>query len=156
VGVVAVSTVQEENGLYGASMVGHSLCASAAVVVDVGHATDMPLCDFKRDGEVSLGKGPVICRGAVNHPVLVGGLERAARRARIGYQLAAEGRASGTDADAIFLQKGGIPSAVVSLPLRYMHSPVETFHLDDLDGLADLVAVYLGSLRADEKFAVAV
>jgi endoglucanase len=156
IGVVAVSTIQEENGLYGASMVGYSLNASAAVVVDVGHATDMPLCDFKRDGEVSLGKGPMISRGSVNHPVMVSGLEKTARKAKIAYQLATDPRWSGTDADAIFRQKGGIPSAVVSLPLRYMHSPVETFHLDDLDNLADLIAQYLGSLKKDGNFAVSV
>ncbi|MDR1190809.1 MAG: M20/M25/M40 family metallo-hydrolase [Verrucomicrobiales bacterium] len=152
--VVAVSTIQEENGLYGAAMVGQSLNASAAVVVDVGHATDTPLCDFKRDGEVALGKGPVISRGSVNHPVLVSGLERAARRAGIDYQLAVDGRASGTDADAIFRQKGGIPSAVVSLPLRYMHSTVETFNVSDLDNLADLITHYLVALKRDENFAV--
>ncbi|MDR0532588.1 MAG: M20/M25/M40 family metallo-hydrolase [Verrucomicrobiales bacterium] len=156
IGVVAVSTIQEENGLYGAAMVGQSLNASAAVVVDVGHATDMPLCDFKRDGEIRLGRGPMLSRGSVNHPVVVGGLEKAARKGKINYQLAIDSRASGTDADAIFRQKGGIPSAVVSLPLRYMHSTVETFNLDDLDNLADLIAQYLGGLKKDENFAVSV
>ncbi|MDR2462879.1 MAG: M20/M25/M40 family metallo-hydrolase [Verrucomicrobiales bacterium] len=156
VSVVAVSTIQEENGLYGAAMVGQSLDASAAVVVDVGHATDTPLCDFKRDGEVSLGKGPMLSRGSVNHPVMVSGLEKAARRAKIDYQLAIDGRASGTDADAIFRQKGGIPSAVVSLPLRYMHSTVETFNVSDLDNLAELIARYLAGLKRDENFALAI
>ncbi|MDR1305938.1 MAG: M20/M25/M40 family metallo-hydrolase [Verrucomicrobiales bacterium] len=156
IGVAAVSTIQEENGLYGAAMVGHSLNASAAVVVDVGHATDTPLCDFKRDGEARLGRGPILSRGSVNHPVIVSGLERAARKAKIDYQLATDGRASGTDADAIFRQQGGIPSAVVSLPLRYMHSTVETFQLDDLDRLAELIARYLGGLQPDENFTVSV
>ena len=152
--VVAVSTIQEENGLYGASMTGYALEADAALVVDVGHATDTPLCDLKKDGDVSLGAGPILSRGSVNHPVLVARLEKTARKAGLAYQPAIDPRQSGTDADAIFRQRGGIPCAVLSLPLRYMHSPVETFHLDDLDNMADLIVAFLAGLEANESFHV--
>jgi len=152
--VIAVATIQEENGLYGASMAGYSLNAQAALVVDVGHATDTPLCDFKKDGEVRLGKGPILSRGSINHPLLVAGLEKTARKAKLAYQTGTDPRWSGTDADAIFHQRGGIPSASIGLPLRYMHSPVETFHLGDLDGLAELLTRYLAGVKANESFHV--
>jgi putative aminopeptidase FrvX len=152
--VIAVSTIQEENGLYGADMVGYSLKPDAALVFDVGHATDTPVCDYKKHGEVHLGQGPVISRGSVNHPVLVERLMQTASKEKISYQVATDPRFSGTDADAIFRQRGGVPSAVISLPNRYMHSTVEVFHAGDLDTMSRLSAAFLGSVKVNESFQV--
>jgi len=152
--VVAVSTIQEENGLYGAGMVGYSLKPDVAIVFDVGHATDTPACDFKKHGEVHLGKGPIISRGSVNHPVVVDRLMKTAAKQKIAFQVSTDARSSGTDADAIFNQRGGVPSAVISLPNRYMHSTVEVFHAGDLKAMGDLTASFLGSLSLNEGFQV--
>jgi endoglucanase len=150
--LMAVSTVQEENGLYGAAMAGQTARADVAVVIDVGHATDIPGCDPKKHGKVSLGGGPILSRGSVNHPLVVRRLQKTAEKAGIRVQMATDPRRSGTDADEIFKQHGGVPTAVVSLPNRYMHSPVEMIHLGDLDRLSDLTAAFSVDLRAGQRF----
>ncbi|MDD4931858.1 MAG: M42 family metallopeptidase [Methylacidiphilaceae bacterium] len=150
--VIAASTIQEENGLFGAAMVGYSAHPDAAVVVDVGHATDIPIADKKRHGDVQLGKGPILSRGSVNHPLLVRRLAEVADTHGITYQQGIDPRRSGTDADAIFLQRGGIPTAALGIPNRYMHSPVEVVHLQDLETLADWLSLFLGDLKRDESF----
>lgn len=152
--VIAVSTIQEENGLYGASMVGHSLKPDAAIIFDVGHATDTPVCDYKKHGEIHLGKGPMISKGSVNHPVLVERLLKTATKNKVAIQLATDPRGSGTDADAIFLQRGGVPCAVVSLPNRYMHSTIEVFHAGDLQDMSRLSAAFIESIAVNESFQV--
>ncbi|VVM07347.1 tetrahedral aminopeptidase [Methylacidimicrobium cyclopophantes] len=150
--VIAASTIQEENGLFGASMVGYSAHPDAAVVVDVGHATDIPIADKKRHGDVQLGKGPILSRGSVNHPLLVRRLAEVARKHRIPYQQGIDPRRSGTDADAIFLQRGGIPTVALGIPNRYMHSPVEVVHLQDLETLAEWLSLFVGDLQEHESF----
>ncbi|CAB4243639.1 Endoglucanase [Methylacidimicrobium sp. AP8] len=150
--VIAASTIQEENGLFGAAMVGYSTHPDAALVVDVGHATDIPIADKKRHGDVQLGKGPILSRGSVNHPLLVHRLAEVARAHQIAFQQGIDPRRSGTDADAIFLQRGGIPTAALGIPNRYMHSPVEVVDLQDLETLADWLSLFLGSLRPEERF----
>ncbi|MGD9896666.1 MAG: M42 family metallopeptidase [Candidatus Methylacidiphilaceae bacterium] len=150
--LIAASTIQEENGLFGATMVGYSAHPDAAVVVDVGHATDIPIADKKRHGDVQLGKGPILSRGSVNHPLLVRRLAEVAGTHGIAYQQGIDPRRSGTDADAIFLQRGGIPTAAVGIPNRYMHSPVEVVHLQDLEILSEWLSFFLGDLKRDERF----
>ncbi len=152
--VVAVSTVQEEIGLHGASMVGYSVHPDAALVADVGQATDIPVVNKNRFGNVKLGKGPIIGRGSANHPVVVERLEEVARKAKIPLQYSTDPRGTGTDADAIFLQRGGIPSVSLGLPNRYMHSPVEMIHLGDLEQLARLMAGFCLGAKKNEKFRV--
>lgn len=154
--VIAVSTVQEEIGLHGAAMAGYSAHPDAALVADVGQATDIPVVNKNRFGDVKLGKGPILGRGSANHPVLVERLEAVAIRKRIPVQFSTDPRGTGTDADAIFLQRGGIPCATIGLPNRYMHSPVEVIHLDDLEKLAALMAEFCLDVKAGEKFAVKV
>jgi endoglucanase len=136
--VYAVSTVQEEVGLQGAKMVGFDLAPDAAVAVDVTHATDYPDIEEKRRGPVELGGGPVISRGSANHPVLVN-LAREAAAEEIDVQLQAAGVRTGTDADAFYTSRGGIPSLNVGLPNRYMHTPVELIDTADLDAAAELL-----------------
>ncbi|WP_254545226.1 M20/M25/M40 family metallo-hydrolase [Halomarina pelagica] len=137
--VHAVATVQEELGANGARMVGFDLAPDAFVAVDVTHATDAPKTPSERVSTVKLGEGPVVVRGSANHPGLVAGVRSVAAAEGIDVQLEAAGSATGTDADAVFVSRGGIPSANVGLPNRYMHTPVEVIDTDDLDALAELL-----------------
>lgn len=138
--VYAVSTVQEEVGLNGAKMVGFDLDPDAFVAVDVTHATDHPVHPGNTPGEVSLGDGPVVARGATNHVELVRAVRDAADAEDIDVQLQANGSRTGTDADAVFTQRGGIPSMNLGVPNRYMHTPAEIIDTDDLDAAAELLA----------------
>ena len=137
--VYAVSTVQEELGLNGARMVGFDLAPDAAVAVDVTHATDSPGVPAKQEGPVELGGGPVVGRGSANHPVLVDLTREAAAEIDLDVQLQAAGIRTGTDADAFFTSRGGIPSLTVSVPNRYMHTPVEVVDTEDLTAVATLL-----------------
>ena len=152
--VYAVSTVQEEVGLQGAKMVGFDLAPDAAIVVDVTHATDDPQTPKNRSTGVELGGGPAIARGGANHPVLVESMRDVAAASEIPIQLQATGSRTGTDADAIFTERGGIPSLNLGLPNRYMHTPVEVIDTTDLDALADLLGAFATDIDADETFAV--
>ena len=150
--VTAVSTVQEENGLYGATMAAYALKPDVALVVDVTHGTDIPNCSKPKHGDVHLGLGPVISFGSSNHPVVVQRLLDVAAREGIPVQREANPRRTGTDADAFFLQRGGIPTASLGLPNRYMHSPVEVIDLVDLEAMAKLLAAFCRSVRPGESF----
>jgi endoglucanase len=150
--VCAVANVQEEVGLFGARQIAYSLQPDLAIVVDVTHATDYPLINKTKHGDVRLGKGPTLTHGGCNHPLLVQRLETLARKARIPIQHEAMSNTSGTDTDAIFWTRGGIPSALVSLPNRYMHSPVEVIHLGDLEAIPRLLAEFARSLKRGESF----
>jgi putative aminopeptidase FrvX len=154
--VIAVSTVQEENGLYGAKMAGYRVRPDVALVVDVTHATDIPICSKPKHGDVKLGGGPVVRIGSANHPVLVDRLRKVAAEQAIPIQTEVNPRFTGTDADAIFVQRGGIPTACLGLPNRYMHSTVEVIDLADLEALARLVAEFCLNVKSNDVFAVAV
>ncbi len=153
--VYAVSTVQEEIGFNGARMIGFDLeDVDAFVAVDVTHATDNPDVAPENRGPVKLGSGPVIARGSANHPVLVDLARRAAMDHDIDVQLQAAGTRTGTDADALFTSRGGVPSVTVSIPNRYMHTPIEVVDLGDLDAVADLLAVMADDATDAKPFAV--
>ncbi|WP_430505616.1 M20/M25/M40 family metallo-hydrolase [Haloparvum sp. PAK95] len=152
--VYAVSTVQEEVGLKGAQMVGYDLDPDAFVAVDVTHATDNPDVDRERRGPVELGEGPVVTRGSANHPQLVDLARDAAADADLDVQLQAAGSRTGTDADAFFTSRSGIPSLNVSIPNRYMHTPVEVVDTDDLVEVADLLAAVADEAGEYEDFDV--
>jgi len=154
--VIAASAIGEENGLYGAHMLGYSVRPDAALVIDVGQATDIPVTNKKRFGDVRLGKGPILSRGSVNHPVLVQRLEKVAEKNKIAFQRGIDPRYSGTDADAIFLQRGGIATAAIGVPNRYMHTPVEAVHLKDLENLAVWLTEFILDLKPNESFKVRV
>ncbi|SEO70958.1 endoglucanase [Halogranum amylolyticum] len=152
--VYAVSTVQEENGLQGAKMVGFDLDPDAVVAVDVTHATDNPDIESERRGPVELGDGPVIARGSANHPKLVDLARSAAADEGIDVQLQATGVRTGTDADAFFTSRGGVPSLNLGLPNRYMHTPVEVVDTDDLVALADVLGAMARDATDVDSFAV--
>ncbi len=147
--VYAVSTVQEELGLQGAKMVGFDLAPDAVVATDVTHATDTPGAPGDKGSGVELGEGPVVGRGAANHPAVVAAVREAAEAADIDVQLSAAGSRTGTDADAFYTSRGGIPSLNLGVPNRYMHTPVEVLDLVDLDQTADLLAAFAARASGD-------
>jgi endoglucanase len=151
--VVAVAGVQEEIGLNGARAVSYRLDPDAAIVVDVTHATDAPGIDPKEAGEHALGSGPVLERGSTLHPVLYDRLEAAAEAEAIAYTVTASAGRTGTDADVIHFSRGGVPTQCVSLPLRYMHSPVEVVQVSDVLDAAKLIAAFCRRLEPDATFA---
>lgn len=150
----AVNSVQEEIGGNGAKMVSYRLHPSVAIVVDVTHSTDSPGINQKKHGKVTLGDGPSITHGTVNHPKVVERIMQVAEEENIPLQHESSSRYSGTDTDSIFTSRSGIPSALISLPLRYMHSTVETADLRDVERCAQLMAGFVRSLSVDDDFVV--
>ena len=152
--ICAVSNVQEEVGLLGARQIAYSLQPDVALVVDVTHATDYPTVNKAQHGDIKIGKGPALTHGGCNHPDVVARLEEVAKAAKIDLQHEAISATGGTDTDVIFWTRGGIPSALVSLPNRYMHSPVELVSLKDLEQIPKLLAGFAQSLKKKEQFKV--
>ena len=150
--VVAVASVQEEIGLYGARGAAFGLDPDAAIAVDVTHATDTPGVSKNENGDHPLGSGPVIKRASNLSPVVSEGLIAAAEEAGISYTLEADSRSTGTDADAIQFTRAGIATGLVSAPNRYMHSPNEIVALEDLEDCARLISLYLKTLGASTDF----
>ena len=147
--VYAVSTVQEEVGVKGAQMVGFDL-EPDAVVVDVGHAVDYPSAPEEKTSRMELGDGPALGRGSTNHPAIFEALRSVADDRDVDVQIEALGLGTGTDADGFFTAAGAIPSQVVSVPNRYMHTPVELIDTDDLEDVATVIG---GFAREAHEFA---
>lgn len=152
--ICAVSNVQEEVGLLGARQIAYSLHPDIALVVDVTHATDYPTVSKAQHGDVKVGNGPAITHGGCNHPEVVNRIEQIAKAKKINLQHEAMSSTSGTDTDAIFWTRGGIASALISLPNRYMHSPVEVVSLKDLEQIPQLLSGFALSLKKGEQFKV--
>ena len=147
--MAAIASVQEEVGLNGAATSAFAVAPDLAIAIDVTHATDAPGMDEKETGSHALGSGPVIGRGSTLSPQVFELLCETAERLEIAYTIEASGRRTGTDADAIQISKAGIPTGLVSIPLRYMHSPVEMVDLGDLEAVVELVAGFAESLDGD-------
>ncbi len=152
VAVFAVSSVQEEVGLRGAKTSSFGLNPNVGVAVDVTHATDTPTVEKKISGEILLGRGPAIGKGPNMNMKLVDELVDLAEANKISYQLAAENRITGTDAAAIQVARSGVATALVSIPNRYMHTPVEIVSWDDMNAAADLLARYCESISPDADY----
>ena len=150
--VVAVASVQEEIGLYGARGAAFGLDPDAAIAVDVTHATDTPGVSKNDNGDHALGSGPAIKRATNLSPIVSEGLIAAAEEAGISYTLEADSRSTGTDADAIQFTRAGIATGLVSAPNRYMHSPNEIVELGDLEDCARLISAYIKGLGPDMDF----
>lgn len=152
--VTAVATTQEEIAYTGggARTSATALEAAAAIVVDVTHATDSPGIEKKRHGDVKLGSGAVITRGAAVNGIVFERLVAAAEAEKIPYVVQGAARFTGTDADAIFTAHRGVATGVVSVPLRYMHSPNEMAALDDVLAAARLLAAFARGLDAATDF----
>jgi putative aminopeptidase FrvX len=148
--VAGVAAVQEEIGAHGAQAMAYGLQPDLAVVVDVTHATDAPGVDANELGEHGLGSGPVITRGAVVSRPLNDLLDEAAESVGIECATEAAGSSTRTDADSIHMSRTGVPTAVVSIPLRYMHSPVELVELGDVEATIAVIAAMALRLEAEQ------
>lgn len=148
----SVSTVQEEIGLRGARTSTFGIDPQVGIAVDVTHATDSPGMNKKREGDLKIGGGPVITRGANINPVVAKLLVDTAREESIPYQIEAEPGGTGTDANAMQITRAGVATGLVSVPLRYMHTPVETLSLEDLDNTAKLLAAFAARLDGSIDF----
>ena len=151
--VHAVNAVQEEIGGNGARMVTFRLRPDVALCLDVTHATDTPGIEKAKHGSVQLGGGPSITHGTCNHPNVIARLLEVAAAQKINVQHESSSRYSGTDTDKIFTVREGIPSALVSLPLRYMHSVVELADLRDVEKVIRLLTAFVQSLKTGDSFA---
>ena len=138
-GLYVVNAVQEEIGLRGAEMIAHRIQPDVAIITDVTHDTQSPMYDKKTQGDIHCGKGPVITYG----PAVQGNLRDliigTAREKEIPFQRQAATRATGTDTDAFAYSNAGVASALISLPLKYMHTTVETVHEEDVQNVIDLM-----------------
>jgi putative aminopeptidase FrvX len=143
--VMGVATVQEEVGLRGAITSSYNVNPDAGFAVDVTFASDHPDTNPKKMGEVKLGKGPVLHRGPNINPVMEAELFKVAKAKKIAYQVTAEPRGTGTDANAIQLSRGGAAAALISIPNRYMHTPVEVISTKDLDNVIKLIVEYIAA-----------
>ncbi len=152
VAVYGVSTVQEEIGIRGAKTSAFRIKPHVALAVEVGFATDHPRVDANRYGEIRMGGGPTLHRGANINPVVDEILVKTARKHAIPVQRRAEPLATGTDANAIQLNESGVATGLVSVPNRYMHSPVELVHLDDVENAVRLLVAFVTEMAPDQGF----
>ncbi len=152
--VHAVATVQEEIGLRGAKTSAFEINPEVAIAVDVTFATDHPQMGeiIKRENLIKLGDGPVLTRGPNMNPKLYDLLISTAKKHKIPYQVNAEPRGTGTDANAIQLNRSGVATCLVSIPLRYMHSPCELINTSDLDNCVKLIAKTVEQINSNSNF----
>jgi endoglucanase len=152
VDLYGVSSVQEEIGLRGGTTSSYTVNPDVGICVEVDFATDQPDVEKKHNGEVGLGKGPILTRGANINPRLFELLSATAEREKIAVQFTANPRATGTDANVMQISRGGVATALVKVPLRYMHTPVETCSLGDLENAARLIVAALGRITSRGEF----
>lgn len=142
-GVFGVANVQEEIGLRGARTASYSIDPRVGLAVDVGHAMDFPGAEKKKVGDIKLGGGPVIARGANINPKVFSLLVETAKEMDIPYQIVAAPGATGTDANAMQISRAGMATGLLSVPLRYMHTPCEVMDLTDIENCARLMAGFI-------------
>lgn len=150
--VYGVSAVQEEIGLRGARTACYGIDPQVGIAIDVTHATDYPDVSKKKHGDIVLGGGPVIARGPNINAKLFERLVELAEKNDIPYQIEAEARGTGTDANVIQLTRKGVAAGLLGLPLRYMHNPCEMLHTDDLDNLVKLLVVFCQALSPKDDW----
>jgi len=152
VDLYGVSSVQEEIGLRGGTTSSYSVNPDVGICVEVDFSTDQPDVEKKHNGEVALGKGPILTRGANINPRLFELLSTAAEKEKIAVQHTANPRATGTDANVMQISRGGVATALVKIPLRYMHTPIETVSLSDLENAAKLIVAVLEQISSRDEF----
>lgn len=143
----AVAAVQEEIGLFGSRTAAFTVRPDLAVAIDVTHATDAPGVNENEVGSHPFGSGPVIGRGSTLSPKLYEMLRDVAVGADIPYSVGASGNSTHTDADSLQISRSGIPTGLVSIPLRYMHSPVEMVDLADVDSTVELIVAFVEAIE---------
>jgi len=149
--VTAAATTQEEIGTRGAITAAFSENPDFAIAVDVGHATDSPDCDPRKYGSFKQGGGPIVCRGPNINPIVFERIVEVAEKKKIPYQLEADPRPTGTDARAIQVAQAGIATGLLSIPLRYMHTPSEMVDLEDIEHTVQLLVAFAQSLKKGER-----
>ena len=145
--IYGVATVQEEIGLRGAKVSAYGISPDIGIAIDVTFATDFPSMDKRKIGDIKIGNGPVIARGPNINTKIFNLLLEIAKKENIPYQIEAISKATGTDANVIQLTKSGVATALVSIPLRYMHTPVEVISIKDLENTSKLLSAFV--LRND-------
>jgi putative aminopeptidase FrvX len=151
-GLYITNSVQEEVGLRGAEMITQTIKPDVAIVTDVCHDTQSPMMNKIISGDLSCGKGPVLTYGPAVQNNLLKLIVDAASKKKIPFQRAAASRATGTDTDAFAYSIGGVPSALISLPLRYMHTTVETVHKEDVENVIKLIFESIKSIKNNQNF----
>ena len=151
-GLYITNSVQEEIGLRGAQMIAERIKPNVAIVTDVTHDTTTPMIDQKVQGEAAIGKGPVIAYAPAVQQKLRDRITETAEKKKIPFQRAALSRATGTDTDAFAYSNSGVASALISLPLRYMHTTVEMVHRDDVENVIKLIYETLLTIKDGETF----
>ena len=149
--VTAAATTQEEIGTRGATTAAFSENPDFAIAVDVGHATDSPDCDQRKYGRFKQGGGPIICRGPNINPLVFDRIIQCAEKNKIPYQVEADPRPTGTDARAIQVAQAGVATGLISIPLRYMHTPSEMVDLEDIEHTVQLLVAFAKSLKKGER-----
>lgn len=151
-GLYVTNSVQEEIGLRGAEMITHTIKPHVAIVTDVCHDTSTPMIDQKKEGEIKIGAGPVISYAPAVQNKLRQRIIETAQAKKIPFQRLASSRFTGTDTDAFAYSNGGVASALISLPLRYMHTTVETVHREDVENVIRLIYESLLNIKEGEDF----
>tara|TARA_B100000497_G_C7635732_1_gene382132 strand:+ start:173 stop:1255 length:1083 start_codon:yes stop_codon:yes gene_type:complete len=151
-GLYIVNAVQEEVGLRGAEMITQTIKPNVAIVTDVAHDTSTPMINKKTEGDFKCGRGPILTYGPAVHNKLLDLIIDTAEAKKIPFQRDAASRATGTDTDAFAYSNGGVPSALISFPLRYMHTTVEMVELADMENAAKLIYETLLKLTPDFNF----
>ncbi len=151
-GLYITNSVQEEIGLRGAEMITQTIKPNVAIVTDVCHDTTTPMIDKKKEGYTKIGQGPVISYAPAVQNNLRELLIATAEKHNIAFQRLAASRMTGTDTDAFAYSNGGVASALISLPLRYMHTTVEMVHKDDVEGVINLIYNTLLEIKAGQSF----
>jgi putative aminopeptidase FrvX len=151
-GLYIVNAVQEEVGLRGAEMIAETIKPNVAIVTDVTHDTSTPMLNVKKDGDTKCGKGPSLTVAPAVHNILLKQIRDVAAANKIPIQLAASSRSTGTDTDAFAYSNGGVPSALISLPLRYMHTTVEMAHIDDIENVIKLIYHTLLDIKDGQSY----
>lgn len=147
-----INSVQEEVGLRGAQMIAETVKPHAAIVTDVTHDTFTPLVSRQKHGDIKGGDGPALMYAPAIHHNLLDLIISAAEENKIPFQREAISRMTGTDTDAFAYSNGGVPSALISLPLRYMHTTVESAHKDDVNSLIRLIYQSLLKIKNKHNF----
>ena len=150
--VVAVAAVQEEIGLYGARVAAYGLDPHVAIAVDVTPSTDYPGGDPRRAGKIELGMGAMIARGPTLNKHVTDLLGDVAEAEGIAHAFEVYSRTTSTDADEIHLVRAGVPTGLLSIPTRYLHSPNEMCDLDDVEAIVSLVVAFAKKLARDHSF----
>ena len=151
-GLYITNSVQEEIGLRGAEMITHTIKPNVAIVTDVTHDTTTPMIDVKKEGLLELGKGPVVAYAPAVQQKLRDLITTTATENEIPFQRSALSRATGTDTDAFAYSNGGVASALISLPLRYMHTTVEMVHREDVENVIKMIYETLLKIEGGETF----